>query len=569
MTAEDLFQQFHQNPHVDTLHALSQAYPHHAYTAFAQGYLYFLQRQWSSAITAFHQVLTRNPHLWEARYYLAEALQQQGQSTEAALHYETLIQQRPDLRQVWKKLIPLWQWLHEPRRLQESIRFLTSASGQQLWPEDPDYPFWCSQLEALSLFLHFCEGSLSMSQLIQRAQAWFKRYGHCFDPSQASLPTQPDTRHKPATSPSATGLRIGYVSHEWPYATLSLGYEKLFAYHAQQQKHTLYAIGGPPLPRNLQPYFAAQYGLESNPALDIIVDLSGWLYLQGWQWMQHYPHVPKILLGSNPPFFSPGKHFDRILSDPYVLPKSCRRELSTLVIDMPVFFRWQPGAKLPQSLPDAQSNMQQYKVFWHTRSNTDGFKIGVAASPNKITPDTLRLWAMTLRALPASTRLTFKGEYYQDPLLRQKYRQAYAEVGGRPEQLHFEDNRQRSDFYSFFLEQDLILDSTPYNGALSTCDAYWAGTPVVALKGSRGIAHSLRQNTNTLHLLTQTPEAFIQKVRDYHHHPETLTRDSQALPAALWHSEICQWQHFGQSLETLYETLHQEFSTKRHKKIAE
>ena len=76
--------------------------------------------------------------------------------------------------------------------------------------------------------------------------------------------------------------------------------------------------------------------------------------------------------------------------------------------------------------------------------------------------------------------------------------------------------RGRLDIHAYFQtigNVDLALDSYPYNGATTTLDTLWMGTPVVALAGDRGIArrtYSILQSLGLPELVAATPKEYIE-----------------------------------------------------------
>jgi predicted O-linked N-acetylglucosamine transferase (SPINDLY family) len=572
LTVEFLFQQFSQSLNAESLAPLAQAYPDHPYTLFAQAILAFRAGDWVSAEHGFTQAYLAQPTLWEALFYKARALEAQYHFVEAAQLYEQILTQQPCPMKVWQHLLALWQLLGEHERSQTVIASLVGPQGQAQWHDHPDYARWRMRLEALSLMLAFGSEHITGRQLWRQAQAWSQQY--LAEASRLSSPPPP-LRSSPAVQRyEAHGvLRIAYLSNEWTSAAVELGYTALFAHHARQPQLQIYGLGpkgASPPSKALAAHFQDFLFLDpDNPhasvstfaGFDVVVDISGWFYVDAWLPLAMAKGPVKVMLASNPPFFAPGALFDAIVSDRHVLPRERQRELSSRFIEKPCFFHWQPGADLPQTLALTRQKTASKRI---SVLGQHSLRLGVVASRNKINPASLRLWAEVLKALPDTTQLTLKGLYYQDVHLQAQLRQAFLAVGGRTEQLAFEDNRLRGDLYSFLLEQDIILDTVPYSGALSTCDAYWSGTPIISLRSERGIAESIHFNTQSMELLADDATDFIARVLQLAEDSGARKAYTVSLPARMWASPICQWQNFGESMAHLYRQLWQQKIQKKN-----
>jgi predicted O-linked N-acetylglucosamine transferase (SPINDLY family) len=104
----------------------------------------------------------------------------------------------------------------------------------------------------------------------------------------------------------------------------------------------------------------------------------------------------------------------------------------------------------------------------------------------KISATTLDMWASVLGAVPAS-RLVLRAEALAYPSVRERLR---AELGARgidARRIEFREwlTQRHLEGYS---EVDIALDTTPHNGATTTCEALWMGVPVVTLAGNRSQA---------------------------------------------------------------------------------
>jgi len=113
----------------------------------------------------------------------------------------------------------------------------------------------------------------------------------------------------------------------------------------------------------------------------------------------------------------------------------------------------------------------------------------------KLTDSTLRLWAAVLHAVPGS-RLLLKATAITQALSRSSIEAVMAQAGITPDRLTLmarqEDQREHLAVYN---DVDIALDSVPYNGATTTCEALWMGLPVVT---RRGATHTARMGASIL-----------------------------------------------------------------------
>jgi protein O-GlcNAc transferase len=126
----------------------------------------------------------------------------------------------------------------------------------------------------------------------------------------------------------------------------------------------------------------------------------------------------------------------------------------------------------------------------------------------KISPPALASWAAILRRTPGSRLLLLAGI---SPQADRRLLDAFAAHGIAAERLVLQGRCSRPDYFRLFHEVDVALDSFPYAGCNTTCDALWMGVPVVTLAGQTCMA---RQGASPLahlglhDLITQTPEDY-------------------------------------------------------------
>ena len=105
----------------------------------------------------------------------------------------------------------------------------------------------------------------------------------------------------------------------------------------------------------------------------------------------------------------------------------------------------------------------------------------------KLSPTVRSLWASILLRLPDS-RLVIVGVQpgrATDGLLRD-----FSGAGVDPARLTILPYVPLEEYYRCFNEVDIALDTMPYSGGTTTCDALWMGVPVLTLPGSRPSSRS-------------------------------------------------------------------------------
>ncbi len=117
-----------------------------------------------------------------------------------------------------------------------------------------------------------------------------------------------------------------------------------------------------------------------------------------------------------------------------------------------------------------------------------GITFGCFNNLAKISDTTLQLWAGVLGAVPGS-RLLLKGRGLSDPAVRERYLARCTVAGIAPERLRFAERTARTeDHLALYGQVDIALDTFPYHGTTTTCEALWMGVPVVTLLGDRHAA---------------------------------------------------------------------------------
>jgi len=116
----------------------------------------------------------------------------------------------------------------------------------------------------------------------------------------------------------------------------------------------------------------------------------------------------------------------------------------------------------------------------------------------KVTQTTLRLWASALAAVPGSLLLV-KSRGFRDPSVASRLETMLAAHGVDPSRLRLRQWEPHPHAHlRAYEEVDVALDTFPYHGTTTTCEALSMGVPVVTMAGP---AHRSRVGASLLHAI--------------------------------------------------------------------
>jgi len=132
----------------------------------------------------------------------------------------------------------------------------------------------------------------------------------------------------------------------------------------------------------------------------------------------------------------------------------------------------------------------------------------------KVTDDALAVWAKILAQVPNS-HLFIKSVYLDDPEVRKNVLERLASAGIAEDRVELSGFfAATQDHLAAYNRVDVALDTFPYNGTTTTCEALWMGVPVVSLTGDR---HATRVGLSLLTAVghsewsAENEDAYIEK----------------------------------------------------------
>lgn len=132
----------------------------------------------------------------------------------------------------------------------------------------------------------------------------------------------------------------------------------------------------------------------------------------------------------------------------------------------------------------------------------------------KIGTECVALWVKVLQAIPDS-RLLIKSVFgvderpSRDALVNQ-----FVSLGISAERIRIESAKaSQEEHLAMYNEIDIALDTFPYHGVTTTCEALWMGVPVVSRQGDRHVSRvgvSLLTNAGLEDLIADSDEQFVE-----------------------------------------------------------
>lgn len=459
----------------------------------------------AAAVELFAEALRLRPEMAEGHHNLGLSRKRQGRCGEAIDCFRQALRLKPHYAEAAEGLAAA---LFAQGRVREAVAGFRRAL--RLKPA----PAAHSSLVACLNYL----GAGKPAAILEEHHRWARRH--------ADLPAPP--RHENSRD-SERNLRVGYVSSDFRTHSVAFFFGPILEAH-HRPAFQCFCYSGVARPdavterlraladvwREVRHLSHAELAeLVRQDRIDILVDLGGHTIDN---------RLPAFALQPAPiqagylgyPNTTGLRQMDYRITDAWADPAGVSESLYTEeLIRLPSgFLCYRPFADAPPvaDLPALRSGIFTFGSFNHLA---------------KVTPELVAAWSEILRAAPDS-RLLLKAQGLQDEAARQRLLDLFWARAIPPERLalippaasllaHLESYHQ----------VDLALDTFPYNGTTTTCEALWMGAPVVTLAGS---AHAGRVGVSLLERVGM-PELIAESVEAYIDLAVRLSRDRQRLEA--------------------------------------
>ena len=516
-------------------HAIA-LYPGYVQAHCNLGAALLAQGKLDAAVESYQRALALNSGMTEAHYNLGIALQAQNKLDAAIASYRRALELQPDFVEGYCNL---GNALRAQGQLENAIECY-----QQALAIKPNYANAYSNL----LFLLSYHAVISPAEYLTQARGW----------EIACVPPQirPAAQAKKFTRLPLAGrrLKVGYVSGDFRQHATSYFVEQLFTRHdrsrielfAYSNNHACDAVTE--RFKALADHWVPIAGMTdlavcermAADGVDVLIDLSGH---SANNRLGVFAYRAAPVQATYLYFASTGlSQMDYWIGDEILTPPELDEHFSEQVWRLPrIWLSYKTIAAAPA--PDWQP--AKGGSIWLGSFNNLG----------KITPQTLRLWAQVLHALPEG-RLLLKNKDLADAGNRQRILSELAAHGISAERIDLQPGTDWDDYMAQHVRLDIALDPVGgHGGGTSTCDALWMGVPVIHLSGEHvgaRFAASMLHAIGHSEWIAHSEAEYIDKVIALAKNVELrkqlrfTQRDSMAL------SPLCDAQDLAGALEDAY-----------------
>jgi protein O-GlcNAc transferase len=178
----------------------------------------------------------------------------------------------------------------------------------------------------------------------------------------------------------------------------------------------------------------------------------------------------------------------------------------------------------------------------------------------KLSPHALAAWAAILAAVP-DARLVLKSAPFADDATRARYRDIFAAHDIAVARVDLLPNiPDRGGHLALYNLVDIALDTFPFNGTTTTCEALWMGVPVIALNGDRHVARtgaSLLGAVGLGDLVANSVTDYVALARELAGQPQRVAAVSRSLRERMQGSPLCDARGLARALEAAFRDMWQ------------
>ncbi|MEN6386362.1 MAG: hypothetical protein ABFD79_14345 [Phycisphaerales bacterium] len=364
-------------------------------------------------------------------------------------------------------------------------------------------------------------------------------------------------------------LKIGYISPDFRNHSVTFFFEPLLEAHNRDNVE-VYGYGNvqfydsvterlkPKFDhyRNIRPLDDKQtIELIENDEIDILVDLAG--HSGGSRiYDMAYKPAPIQATWCGYPDTTGMSQIDYRITDALADPPGSEKYYSEKLMYIPeTFLCYSPCGIQPALAPSP---------FIQTKKIT----FGCFNNSCKINPFIIGLWAKILKQVPNSN-LLLKFKSGQDDEIREIFLKKFADEGITRDRIAISGWLESPADLELYNRVDIALDTFPYNGTTTTCQALLMGVPVISLVGEHHMSRvglSILTNLGFEFFAAPTPEQYVSRAAALAFNHNSLAKIRATMRDRMQASTLCNKIIFANRMENAYRKMwHTWCQAKTHK----
>jgi protein O-GlcNAc transferase len=524
------------------------------------------RRRWDEAVTLLTQVVQQAPDYSNGWINLGHALKGSERFQEACAAYERFLALSPGLpaglmglgdalqgRGEYQRALACYEQAHgdpalvldlHERRASALLRLGRLRDAEDVYRRYLEIDPAAARVHSELIFtLDLREGA--------EAEAWHERqrWNAHFGPRPGAT-RAPHTNRPDPDRP----LRVGYVSADFRQHSAGFGILPILRAH-DHSRVTVICYSGVTKRDDLTEQFRsladvwhdvhdlsddALEALIRADEIDILVDLSGHSAGNRLPVFAREPAPAQVTAWG----YATGTGLETMhyfLADPVVVPPEAHDFYVEEIVNLPSLICYEsPDGLPPVVAPPAVA--RGYVTF------------GAFNRPEKISPSVRDVWAAILARLPDARLLLKSGRLIDDPTNHQIVDHLVARGIDR-DRIELLGNTQHLEHLVAHGEIDILLDTFPHGGGITSIEALLMGVPVVTLLGERVAGRLAASFLTTLgldDLIARTPDEYLEIAARLAGDLERLTHERATLRERLLATPIANGRRYTEALEGAY-----------------